>query len=331
MGFVARGTYVVGGTPRVARAHSVRLRASRHVTSRRVRPDRQLSESGHRFHSPELGRWLSRDPSTQAAADSTSNSNEELHPLLFLRNDPLSHADGLGLWLVGVHRSKTIQWAMLRGMPTSGATNIGEADNNVDTLFQPYPDIDENDWKYHFNRNASGLDSRLEQANDWYAIACILCDSRQGNDDWQQAGVAMGTALHPLQDIVAHGDFNRKTELQTPGNWPLLNRLELYHNKTAQNGANASQVDDPDLDAVVGTSGSVVAPDDGIPRVSSSGTGMVPGITRSGGQLYWSRFKQGSLRITRTRRDTEAYIDRFMAFVRSYGGCECRRNFLLVP
>jgi RHS repeat-associated protein len=87
MGFSATDTYVVGATLRVARSGLVR-RASQTVTSGRVRPDRQVSESGHRFYNPNLGRWLSRDP---------SGEGQDKNIYVYVLNGPSRLVDPFGL------------------------------------------------------------------------------------------------------------------------------------------------------------------------------------------------------------------------------------------
>jgi RHS repeat-associated protein len=86
MGFSATDTYVVGATLRVARSGLVR-RASQTVTSGRVRPDRQVSESGQRFYNPNLGRWLSRDPIEEDGG---------LNIYAYCINSPANGIDALG-------------------------------------------------------------------------------------------------------------------------------------------------------------------------------------------------------------------------------------------
>jgi RHS repeat-associated protein len=102
MGFVARGTYLVGATPRVARARPSRLRASHSVTSGKVRPDRQVSESGQRYYSPELGRWLSRDPIGEQGGQ---------NQYVYVSNAPTTLTDLLGL-LWRIRRDPEHEWGV---------------------------------------------------------------------------------------------------------------------------------------------------------------------------------------------------------------------------
>ena len=52
-------------------------------------PERQVSESGYRYYSPTLGRWINRDP-----IDERGGANR----YLFVHNQPVSGADLLGLF-----------------------------------------------------------------------------------------------------------------------------------------------------------------------------------------------------------------------------------------
>jgi hypothetical protein len=80
MGFRAIGACrSVGGARRrtaLRSARPVRRLRSRPVTSGRVRPDRQVSESGHRFYSPSLGRGLGRPHELQF--DGSESASESI-------------------------------------------------------------------------------------------------------------------------------------------------------------------------------------------------------------------------------------------------------------
>ena len=149
------------------------------------------------FYNPQTGRWLSRDP-----ADQMGGANS----YLFVRNNTLSHHDILGLWNADVHRDRTTEWAEQLGISSGTASAIGVADNDIDKLFDPKVISDFN-FSWHFNRSTSG-DSRLTHRDQMLRAAKKLCTASV--DDAFQAAVFLGYGLHPLQDWVAHGDFNTK-------------------------------------------------------------------------------------------------------------------------
>ena len=81
-------------TPLMSRSSSEEVQASRtvrpgrsHGTPEIVRPEHQLSLSGHRYDSPALGRWLSRDPIGEGT---------DKNSYTFAVNSPITQIDLLG-------------------------------------------------------------------------------------------------------------------------------------------------------------------------------------------------------------------------------------------
>ena len=54
-------------------------------------PGPQLQQRGHRYYNPELGRWISRDP---------SEGKGEPSLLLFVKNSSVNDVDSLGLMVL---------------------------------------------------------------------------------------------------------------------------------------------------------------------------------------------------------------------------------------
>jgi hypothetical protein len=150
-----------------------------------------------------------------------------------------------------------------------------------------------------------------------------------GRDDPKEAARQLGTALHPLQDWVAHGDFFIK--------W--VGPVTAAHNMhSLQPGVNKIKVvDDVKYDAVL-PDGSI-APDGrpagaamryyNLPRPR----GVKPGEAPSGqGMLVdWAEFRNvgeaNSLRVKKTKELTEGDLKSFQDHVRANGGCKCKRYF----
>ena len=118
----------------------------------------------------------------------------------------------LGLWATDVHKDWTTKWALELSYTIKSAEKIGEYDEAVDKgTTSPFPII--GDQSFHFNRNGSGQnDSRLVHFRNYLKKAKDCCNWDTEQDDPQKAVENLGTALHPLQDWVAHGDFGVKNK-----------------------------------------------------------------------------------------------------------------------
>ena len=152
---------------------------------------------GYRYYAPIVGRFLCFDPS----------EIEEGNLYRFVVNSPVEMFDAFGLWASDVHFGKTKAWAQGLGVPSGTAIEIGFWDDLVDSIYDP-TQINNANWSWHFNRNADGqVDSRLEHSNQQVFEAMRYCS--YSHDEPRSAMSALGLALHPLQDSVAHGDYNR--------------------------------------------------------------------------------------------------------------------------
>jgi RHS repeat-associated protein len=119
---------VGGARRRAARssARPVRRLGASHVTSRRVRPDRQLSESGHRFYNPNLGRWVNRDKIEERGG---------LNMYGFLRNGPKNTIDYIGNLLIDLRPDPVdgCPYSLREGV-TCGQTGCGHKDKSGRTI-----------------------------------------------------------------------------------------------------------------------------------------------------------------------------------------------------
>lgn len=245
----------------------------------------------YRVYSPNFGRWLSRDPVGESAG---------AHLYGFVSNRPLDCLDVGGLWGELIHYYATRAWAGRQGYPAQTADVVGRADNAVDGWGAgPWPGPGGN-LGYHFNRNRNGgLDSRLQHAGEHIGRARAACSGER--DEPQEAAVQLGTALHPLQDWVAHGDYFIRVDL-----------IRWFHNTCSPQrnfGDPSGYPDNPDLDD------------------ANSFDGRPTSMTYLPNGDSHATYRPGHARLAMTRRATETVLRDFREFVRVNGGCNCRRYF----
>jgi len=261
-----------------------------------------------RPYSPSTGRFLCKDPIAEQGG---------LNVYAFVANNPVNAVDMWGLWGTDVHFHRTRTWGVDLSMPLLGALTIGDYDDKVDSDFSPYTFSDAN-WKWHFDRSGGGKDSRLQLNEDELNAAKAACTNPK--DDWLEAAKHMGRSLHPLQDWVAHGDFNRRSEAPYIASvHGIFMKLRYAHNKlTKQAGMGWESVDDPSLDS------------DGPDGRATFNVLKFAEITSVGDRLYWANFHGGTQRIKLTETKTKAVLGDFMKHVREKGKpCgKCQQNFL---
>ncbi|MBI5366262.1 MAG: RHS repeat-associated core domain-containing protein, partial [Planctomycetes bacterium] len=85
-----------------------------------------------RHYDPGTGRFASRDP-IGAAGDSSRNDYR------YVNNSPALGVDPLGLYEEDVHRGLTTYLAMIAGLSSAEASNIGDANFGVDTAAETNP------------------------------------------------------------------------------------------------------------------------------------------------------------------------------------------------
>jgi len=270
---------------------------------------------GYRYYKPSTGTWVNRDP-----LDDYCGGNR----YLFCANQPISAYDMMGLWGRDVHYNRTIQWATEAGIASSYAWTIGSYDNAIDVIFDPTVMNDRN-WSWHFDRSASGNpadDTRLQHRTEQLLLAEEFCDWSKGNDDPYHASIHLGYGLHPLQDWVAHADFNRKLETPTLAGVGFPENRHYWHNWDAGGWLSGTQYypDDPTLDA-----GGV----DG--RATFASGGMILGTVLSNGdKTYYTNFHPGSQRIRKTEQLTKGLFSDMKTYVTQHGRpCgDCVKAFL---
>jgi hypothetical protein len=272
----------------------------------------------HRPYSASQGRFLCKDPMAEQGG---------MNVYAFVQNDPVDSIDILGLWNSDVHRDRTIEWATAQHYLEDAARAIGDADTAVDAILggtSPSPWI--GDLSYHFNRNlGGGTDSRLQHTANHEERARDACSAR--HDDPQEAALQLGTALHPLQDWVAHGDFFIRWD------GPITAFHNAYSTQNDLGEATWRAPDDPALDAV-GPHGEM-EPDGRAAGVALQYryVGRGPGPKRGdppspGMRVDFALFTPGHRRIDRTQELTTQHLMSFRDYVEQFGGCRCRRYFL---
>ncbi len=251
----------------------------------------------YRPYSPIIGRWLSRDPiDTQNGANIYS----------FVGNNSLNSFDVLGLWGSDVHNDMTLQWANQLKINSTYSQMIGESDNKIDEDYNSATHFDNFNWGWHFNRSRNG-DSRLMHRDAELAKAKAQCTKTTDNPD--RAATYLGRALHPLQDWVAHGDFNRIEEtpsLQLSG-LTLSEILCYIHNYYVVVTLKdiAARVDNPRKDAF--------GPN-GRPTIDTMQFGV---LLPNGDKIYWVKFITGHQRIDLTERLTKDLLREFQGYIKS--------------
>ena len=187
----------------------------------------------NRYYDPKLGRFMSEDPAKSG-----------LNWYVYCENNPLKFVDPWGLWGANVHWGETKKWASAwvgtKGFTEYDAGMLAFYDNNTDAVengISPFPAI--GDQSYHFNTNATGVDSRLQHAAEnlnnaiwaWNQAkinytnnlknlenfvpgsAAYKAEERRINNlyraDKDYALKFLGEGLHAIQDIEAHGNITK--------------------------------------------------------------------------------------------------------------------------
>ncbi len=262
--------------------------------------DTDLLYYGVRYYTASSGRWLSRDP-----AEASPNE------YVAVANDPLSGTDYLGLWDERIHLVATKMWAGMAKYPAEAAQAVANADNGVDEKFGPTSYITEPGTQYHFDRSlsmGSSEDTRMTMYKKHLKVAQDDCTIALGKDDPEDAAKQLGTALHPYQDWVAHGDHNKR----------LLGSFQLdpryIHNYLSPKKGSTGFPDDPALDA------------NGSP--DGRATMSVLHFVVKGDKIFdWADYEPGHKRFALTYRMSSSALATYRAYVASNGGCKCKKYF----
>ncbi|MCE9616133.1 MAG: hypothetical protein K8T26_17815 [Lentisphaerae bacterium] len=254
-----------------------------------------------RTYTTPIGRWLGRDPSGEAMG---------VNLYAFVENSSINKIDGFGLWSANVHYDATKGWCLQNGYMNDSAETVAKADEAVDsgsTSFMPII----GDQRYHFDRNQGNrTDSRIELYKKHLEAAKAACTSPA--DDPATAAKELGTALHPYQDWVAHGEYGLYDE----------GAVYTVHNKFSPQTPTWGDVTDyPDnvgLDAIRGP--------DGRP----AGLALQTVIKNLGVSVReYAIYEPGTKRVHLTERMTVSTLKTFKDHVRQNGNssCKCKSAF----
>jgi hypothetical protein len=229
----------------------------------------------------------------------------------YVKSNSLAGLDPYGLWGTDVHMRATSMWAQKVDYRQKAAQAIGAADEAVDGWNGTGPKGPLRDQSYHFNRNRfGGIDTRMIHYSQHFVRAKKAC--LPGIDDPDKAAEELGTALHPYQDMEAHGDFGLKESyIQTIHNSksPQTDLLGSY-------GEPGHYPDDPDLD----TAGPIQYSTEIIP-ISKD---LPPAKVTYDYYIY----VPGKNRYNATRAKTVETLKEYYWFVETRGGCKCKKYFL---
>ncbi len=263
-----------------------------------------------RYYHARLGRFVGRDP---------IGFQGGLSIYAYAGSSPCMAIDIMGLYDEDVHMGLTQMIAFGLGISRVGSALIASSNMETDTMFDPTI-INNNNWMWHFDRSLDSVDSRLFLMSREFNRAAEACNYlRRMHDNADVAAQALGRALHPLQDYFAHGDFNRRMEAPSLGLGGMEKRY-YWHNYTAplSYSGSTSDVDNAGKDA------SGIA---GRPTMAVMTLGKV---LSNGDQVFWTRFHDGSIRISFVEQNTQDLLLEFIDYVRARSKpCgECRRMFL---
>lgn len=211
-----------------------------------------------------------------------------------------------------MHNGRTTEWANQLGIASDTSSSIGAADEDIDYIYNPTTVADYT-WSWHFNRATSG-DSRLTHRDQMVRLAERCC--KNPADNASQAAVYLGYGLHPLQDWVAHADYNRKAELPLNSS-AGLDTILLWHNWAGGGYFPAQYPDSASLDAN-GPDGRATAD-------------VMHWLTIANGEkVGWTEYHGGDQRIKLTEKLTKELLSGFRDYVRANAKpCgECRKKFL---
>ena len=266
-------------------------------STKRTDPTTDLVLYEYRVYSPGLGSWLNRDPVGDGAG---------INSYSFLGNEPTGGNDYLGWWDTRIHRDATRRWALKAGYPADAAQAVADADEAVDEIFGSTSYITEPGTQYHFDRSLSmggSEDTRMTKYKEHLQKAKDLCTISKGNDDPSAAAKEFGTALHPYQDWVAHGDHNKRL-------FGSFTSLKDIHNATSPVEGSTAFPDDPGLDA----KGSP----DGRPTLK-----VLHFVADKSGKIRdWADYEPGLKRYKLTYAMTSSALREFREYVRANGGCK---------
>lgn len=177
-----------------------------------------------RYYDPSICRFINADIPDIAKVSKDDINGMNIY--IYCNNDPVNHVDPTGYWLKDAHYSWTLSWINYYRdrdyyIGFIGSYSIVIANNcrrlDIDypsTYYAKHPwEKNSKRWQYfHFNGNPNGTDSRIKYSNDMLKNAI---------QSWKynktRALLYLGYGLHAIQDIEAHGQIGRGTNIPAHG------------------------------------------------------------------------------------------------------------------
>ena len=274
---------------------------------------------GKRIYRVDMMRWLSQDPMEERGGSNL---------YCFVKNNPMSRYDVLGMWGSDIHYDLTKRLAIRKNYSSSSAEFIGQQDINTDQdgsiglwdsgFLNPF-----GGQAYHFNMNSAIGDTRDSLFNMHMARAKGLCHKKMGTSSSPRlAAYNFGRGLHARQDISAHGDFGKDSGYNL--SWHNSNSPQTKY------GAPQGYPDAAQLDAEGDPYGQ------GVPRKDAIKTIILTmDVMDADGKLIsqsyssqYAIFKPGTQRLKLVTNDTNSALSEFWSFLTSDEcSCECKNFF----
>ena len=157
----------------------------------------------NRYYSADLGRFLSRDPIGYA---------DGLSLYQYAGSSPFSAVDTYGLWSSNIHKDLTKQYAVLWGYSGESSNTVSDACNGVDydRRRSPLPFLGQQQYHFDGNNGRGDMPDTRQILYDTHKKKAIDFCCKHKNKG-KHAAKELGIAIHPKQDISAHGHYGYRT------------------------------------------------------------------------------------------------------------------------
>lgn len=178
-----------------------------------------------RYYDAEVGRFINCDDVSYIGV---TESEVSYNPFVYCENDSINHYDSNGFWSADLHYGRnskyknskkkkyknsegdyidydgTYEWALELDWNVIYSDKLAyycmKTDDDKSFLVPSY-------WKYHFNVNKTGTDSRVKIYMDNLDSSVKKFKAAKNDNQRYKAIKILGQGLHALQDYYAHGSF----------------------------------------------------------------------------------------------------------------------------